>query len=42
MYMQTRIIKFTNTNQNIVLLILVSKLKNRLIKLKFAHQQICI
>jgi hypothetical protein len=42
MYMQTRIIKFTNTNQNVVLLILVSKLKNHLIKLKFAHQQICI
>ena len=42
MYMQTQIIKFTNANPNIVLLILVSKLKNRLIKLKFANQQICI
>ena len=42
MYMQTRITKFTNINPNIVLLILVSKLKNRLIKLKFSRQQICI
>ena len=42
MYMQIQIAKFTNTNRNIALLILVSKLKNRLIKLKFAHQQICI
>ena len=42
MYMQIQIAKFTNTNRNIALLILVSKLKNHLIKLKFAHQQICI
>ena len=42
MYMQTRITKLTNANPNIILLILVSKLKNHLIKLKFTHQQICI
>ena len=42
MYMQTRIIESTNTNPNIVLLILVSELENHLIKLKFVHQQICI
>ena len=42
MYIQIQIVKFTNTNPDIVLLILVSKLENHLIKLKFAHQQICI
>ena len=39
MYIQTRIVKFTNTNQNIILLILISKLENRLVKLKFTRLQ---
>ena len=38
MYMQTRITKLTNANPNIILLILVSKLKNHLIKLKFVFK----
>jgi len=42
MYIQTRITKFTNTNRNIILPILISKLKNRLIKLKFACLHIWI
>jgi len=40
MYIQTRIVKFTNTNRNIILLISISKPENRLIKLKFACLQI--
>lgn len=40
MYIQTRIAKFTNTNRNIILLISISRLKNRLVKLKFTCLQI--
>ncbi len=40
MYIQTRITKFTNANQNIILLILLSKPENHLVKLKFACLQI--
>ena len=42
MYIQTRITKFTNTNQNIILLILLSKPENRLVKLEFVCLQIRI
>lgn len=42
MYIQIRITKFMNTNQNIVLIILISKPENRLVKLKFICLQILV